>query len=76
MSDGKFWHVFGGPPLPRTFTGKRAARRLMRKYQQLGIQASLYAGDDGNNGRNWVLVERRDSGGQSYHLPGDLEERV
>jgi hypothetical protein len=76
MSDGKFGRVFGGPPLPRVFASERAARRLMRTYERLGIQVSLYAGDDGNNGRNGVLVERRDSGGQPYHLPDDLEERV
>jgi hypothetical protein len=59
----KLWQVYGGPPTPQAFTSKRAARRLMRRYRRLGIQASLYSGDE--------LIERRDGHGQRYRLADD-----
>ncbi len=64
------WRVYGGQPLPRTFASKRAARRLMRRYTRLGIQASLYSGEDGD----WRLSGRRDRNGKPYTMPGDEEE--
>lgn len=72
MSEGNFWRVYGAAPAVRTFASKRAARRLMRRYARLGIQASLYAGEDGD----WNLVGRQDSGGQPYSLPDDVPDDV
>ncbi len=67
-----FWRVYGGQPLPRTFTSRRAARRLMRRYARLGIQASLYRAEGGD----WELISRQDANGRPYLLaddaPGDI----
>jgi hypothetical protein len=55
--------VYGGTAVPATFASKRLARKMMRRYARVGIQASLYAAaEDGV----WVLVERRDANGQPY----------
>jgi hypothetical protein len=66
------WRVYGGQPLARTFASKRAARRLMRKYARLGIQASLYSGEDGN----WELCGRQDAGGRPYRLADDVPDDI
>lgn len=65
------WRVGGGPPIARTYASKLAARRLMRRYARLGIQASLYAST--NNGDTWKLIERRNAQGQPYRVPNDPE---
>lgn len=63
----ELWRVYGGQPLPRTFTSRRRARRLMRRYLRLGIQCSLYRGDD----ERWNLVARIDREGEPYLLADD-----
>jgi hypothetical protein len=74
MSESSSWRVYGGPPPARTLTSERAARKLMREYERLGIQASLYSGD--GDGDDWVLSERRDASGQPYRLPDDAPDDI
>lgn len=71
MKEDYLWRVYAGQPLPRTFASKRTARRLMRRYARLGIQASLYTGTDDLPYR---LIERRDAQGEPYRLADDPPE--
>jgi len=72
VSEGNFWRVYGAAPAIRTFTSEKAARRLMRRYARLGIQASLYAGEDGD----WNLIGRQDMDGKPYTLPDDAPDDI
>jgi hypothetical protein len=69
----RLWHVYPAGAASRSFASERAARRMMRRYTRVGIQASLYAseGDDSP-----VLIERRDAQGQPYRLPDDVPDDI
>lgn len=43
----RLWHVYPAGAVSRSFTSERVARRMMRRYTRLGIQASLYASEGG-----------------------------
>ncbi|HMH90142.1 MAG TPA: hypothetical protein VK586_03555 [Streptosporangiaceae bacterium] len=46
MSQQRPWAVYGGPPPAVYVRGKRAARKLARRYARLGMHADLYEEDD------------------------------